>query len=154
MSKPNRICGLTSLCLAKLVMCMFLKLMFNNTIESLKSMLLKFRLCWLTSREQRMKSSEGSHCLQNLSCISFKSPLLWKYISVGLGLHKIFRVTSYSRGKKTASIFLIANFTQHYYGCVRHEETKKEDRNQGHDFYLQGAYRAERRNHDSTKCFS
>ena len=42
---------------------MFLKLMCNNTIEYLKSMLLKFKLSWLTSREKRMKSSEGSHCL-------------------------------------------------------------------------------------------
>lgn len=32
--------------------------------------------------------------------MSFKYPLLWNYISFGLGLHKIFRVTSYLMGRK------------------------------------------------------
>ena len=128
-SKPNSICALTGLCLAKLVIRMFLKPMYNNTVEYLKSMLLKFKLPWLTSREKRVKSSEVSHCLCNLSFISFKSPLLWKYISVGLGLHKILGVTSYLRGKEnqSANNFPNANLTQHYSGCVR-DGKKKEKR--------------------------
>lgn len=124
--KQNWICILTSLCLAELVICMFSKPMCSNTIEYLKSKLLKFKLSWLTSREERMQSSQGSHCLSDLF-LPFKSPLLWKYISVGLGLHEIVGMTSYLRRREneSASVFLSANFTQHYSGCVRDGKKKK-----------------------------
>lgn len=71
-----------------------------------------------------MKSSEGSHCVSNLSFISFQSPVPGKYMSFGPGLREILGMTSYLRGRENqaATIFLKAHFSSRYSGCVRDGE--------------------------------
>lgn len=104
-------------------------------------MLLKFRLSWLTSRERSLIVSRIClKCLSSFLCF---------------GITFLFQNDILLKGEKnhSASIFLNGNFTQHYSSCVRAGEKKKEERNQKHGFELHVAYRAERGNCDSAKCF-
>lgn len=117
-------------------------------------MLPKFRLSWLTSREEN-EGLRGVSLFLEFAYMSFKFPLLWNYISFGLGLHKIFRVTSYLRGRKIIqqAFFWMLTLPSTILAVWELEKKRKEERTQKHGFELHVAYRAERGSCDTAKCF-
>lgn len=119
MFKPNWIRVLTSLCLAKLVICMFEKLMCSNTIEYLKSVLLKFKLSWLTSKEERMKSLEGPPL-----CLEFVLYLF--LVSFALEINFCWPRTSLNLGDDILLEGERKSVSDHFFeGCVRNGEKRK-----------------------------